>query len=169
MSRPIMADAFGHHAWATLVLIDACAALDPARLEAVAPGTYGSILATTRHLVEADRWYLTSLTAGRLPAIDEQRMGLAQLRDVMVENAAAWSEYVASEPDADAVVVGRNDDGSTTLVPVGIRLAQALHHGTDHRSQICSALTMLGVHPPQIDVWAFADQDGRVVDVPAPA
>ena len=39
---------------------------------------------------------------------------------------------------------------------MGIRLAQALHHGTDHRSQICTALTTLGVEPPEIDVWAFA-------------
>lgn len=31
--------------------------------------------------------------------------------------------------------------------------AQALHHGTDHRSQICTALTTLGVEPLLIDVW----------------
>jgi uncharacterized damage-inducible protein DinB len=49
---------------------------------------------------------------------------------------------------------------------MGVRLAQALHHGTDHRSQICTALTTLAVEPPAIDVWDFAAQDGRLVDVP---
>jgi uncharacterized damage-inducible protein DinB len=48
---------------------------------------------------------------------------------------------------------------------MGIRLAQALHHGTDHRSQICTALTTLGVEPPAIDVWDFGVQDGRVTEV----
>ena len=49
---------------------------------------------------------------------------------------------------------------------MGIRLAQARHHGTDHRSQICTALTTLGVEPPSIDVWDFGAQDGRVVEIP---
>jgi uncharacterized damage-inducible protein DinB len=47
-------------------------------------------------------------------------------------------------------------------------LAQALHHGTDHRSQICTTLTSLGVEPPGIDVWNFGVEVGRVVDVPPP-
>ena len=42
----------------------------------------------------------------------------------------------------------------------------ALHHGTDHRSQICTALTTLDVQPPAIDVWDFGEQAGRVFDVP---
>jgi hypothetical protein len=48
---------------------------------------------------------------------------------------------------------------------MGIRFAQALHHGTDHRSQICTALTMLGVEPPIIDVWAFEKEAGRNIEV----
>jgi uncharacterized damage-inducible protein DinB len=52
---------------------------------------------------------------------------------------------------------------------MGIRLAQALHHGTDHRSQICTALTTLGVEPPSIDVWDFGERDGRVVEIPPPS
>ena len=35
---------------------------------------------------------------------------------------------------------------------------------TDHRSQICTALTTLGPEPPLIDVWAFGLQTGRVVE-----
>ena len=49
---------------------------------------------------------------------------------------------------------------------MGVRIAQAIHHGTDHRSQICTALTTLGLEPPLIDVWAFGLQTGRVVEVP---
>ena len=48
----------------------------------------------------------------------------------------------------------------------GIRLTQAIHHGTDHRSQICTGLSALGIEPPEIDVWAFGEHQGRVFDVP---
>lgn len=48
--------------------------------------------------------------------------------------------------------------------PMSIRLAQALHHGTDHRSQIATALTSLGIAPPEIDVWDFGRVDGRVFE-----
>ena len=65
-------------------------------------------------------------------------------------------------PPADAIVIRHRDDGSESHAPLGIRLAQALHHGTDHRSQVCTALTTLGVEPPAIDAWDYADQDGRL-------
>ena len=57
------------------------------------------------------------------------------------------------------------EDGSETHAPLGIRLAQVVHHGTDHRSQICTVLTTLGIEPPPIDVWDFADHDGRAATV----
>jgi uncharacterized damage-inducible protein DinB len=40
-----------------------------------------------------------------------------------------------------------------------------VHHGTDHRSQICTILTTLGIEPPPIDVWDYADQDGRLTEI----
>jgi uncharacterized damage-inducible protein DinB len=55
-------------------------------------------------------------------------------------------------------------DGFTRDATVGVRLAQALHHGSDHRSQICTALTSLGVEPPGIDLWEYGLQSGRSVE-----
>ena len=166
MSRPLLGDAFAHHVWATLRLIDACLALSPDQLGTAVPGTYGSILETVRHLVGADSWYLFTMTGERTFLIDEDRTDLPELRAAMEGHGAAWSRVLAEDPDPDALVMGRSDDGSEIYAPVGIRLAQALHHGTDHRSQICTALTTLGVEPPSIDVWDFGLQDGRVVEVP---
>jgi uncharacterized damage-inducible protein DinB len=59
-----------------------------------------------------------------------------------------------------------DEEGYERDASIGIRLAQALNHGTDHRSQICTALTTLGVEPPGIDVWEFGMQTGRVIDIP---
>jgi uncharacterized damage-inducible protein DinB len=161
-----MEDAFAHHVWATSQLMDACLALAPEQLDTTVPGTYGSILETMRHTVGADANYLFVISGGRTPVIDEDHMDLKELRDAMEVHGGAWSRILAEEPDPDAVLVRRRDDGSETHAPVSIRLAQALHHGTDHRSQICTALTTLGVEPPFIDVWDFGLVDGRVVEFP---
>ena len=75
---------------------------------------------------------------------DEQGVDLAELRRIMERHGQAWSTILAGNPDPDALVVARHDDGSETRVRAGIRLAQVLHHGTDHRSQVCTALTTLG-------------------------
>jgi uncharacterized protein (TIGR02246 family) len=60
------------------------------------------------------------------------------------------------------------DDGSRSFAPMSIRLAQVVHHGTDHRSQVATALTTLGIEPPEMDVWAYADSRHRLARVPAP-
>jgi uncharacterized damage-inducible protein DinB len=169
MSRPILDDAFGHHVWATLRLIDICVTLTPEQLDADVPGTYGSILATLRHLVGADRSYLSFLSGGRVQPIDEDEMTLAELRAAMEADGPVWAALVATDLDADAVLVRHRDDGSESHAPLGIRIAQALHHGTDHRSQVCTALTALGVEPPAIDAWDFADDGGRLAEIPPSA
>lgn len=169
MTRPALDDAFGHHAWATLRLIDACMPLDPGQLASPVPGTYGSILDTMRHIVGADAWYLFVMTHGRTPRIDEDTMELPALRREMERHADAWSSLLTEMLDPDRDVVANRQDGSVAHAPAGIRFAQALHHGTDHRSQVCTGLTGLGVEPPDIDVWAFGEMDGRVVEDPPPA
>ncbi|MGH2358272.1 MAG: DinB family protein [Candidatus Limnocylindria bacterium] len=163
MTRTALDDAFDHHVWATLRLLDMCLDLSPEQLAATAPGTYGSILDTIRHLVGADAAYLYVLTGGRVAQIDEEEMDVPELRSAMADFGPAWSELLAGEPDPEQVVVRKRDDGSESRAPMSVRLAQALHHGTDHRSQVCTVLTTLGIEPPEIDVWAYAHADGRLV------
>jgi uncharacterized damage-inducible protein DinB len=160
----LLQDAFAHHVWATMRLLDACAVLAPEQLEMVVPGTYGSILETLRHTVGADRSYLWVLTGGALPEVDEVSMELSALRDVMAANGPAWATYLAGDLDPEAFVVRHRDDGTDSGAPLTIRLAQVIHHGTDHRSQVCTALTSLGIEPPAIDAWDFAWKDGRLTE-----
>lgn len=162
MTRPILDDAFGHHVWATIQVIDACLSLDPAQLDTTVPGTYGSIIETLRHTVGGDWGYLDALTGGGLTEIDETTMDLAALRAQMIAHGPAWTALIAGDLDPDTDVVRHRDDGTDSHAPLGIRIAQVLHHGTDHRSQVCTALTNLGVEPPEIDVWDYADKDGRL-------
>src|SRR3954471_19870907 len=160
MSRPALADAFGHHVWATVRVIEACEALTPEQLSTPVPGTYGPILDTLRHLVGADRGYL-SLLDHSMTNVDEETLDLAAMRTTMHENDPAWQKLITS-PDVERDVVRHRDDGSESHAPLGIRLAQVIHHGTDHRSQICTGLTSLGFTPPDIDVWDYGREDDRV-------
>ena len=166
MSRSLLGDAFAHHVWATLRLVDTCLALSPEQLGTAVPGTCGPILDTLRHLVGSDSWYLFTMTGERNDLIVEDHMGLPELHAAMEGHGAAWSRLLAQNLDPD-VVLGEvdDDDGYQKHAPIGTRLAQALHHGTDHRSQICTILTTLGVKPPAIDAWDCGLQDGRVVEV----
>ncbi len=166
MSRPVLADAFAHHVWATDRILAACEALDLAQLGSTVPGVYGSIIDTLRHTVEADTSYLALLSGGKVDKIDASTMDVEALRTAMRGHEPAWQELVAGDLDAGRELIRHREDGSTTTAPLGVRLAQALHHGSDHRSQVCTALTNLGIEPPEVDVWAWADEHGRLVETP---
>ena len=169
MTRSPLADAFEHHAWATLLLMDACRDLSDEQLAATAPGTFGSIIDTLRHLVGGDSSYLWVLAGGPEPVdAEEERLDLAALRTEMERNGPRWAEYLRGDIDPARIVVRHRDDGSETRTPLGIRLAQVVHHGTDHRSHIATILTTLGIEPPAMDVWDYALASGRMVDT-APA
>jgi len=165
MPSPVLADAFGHHVWATIRVLDACAALDDAQLGTTVPGTYGSIIDTLRHLVGGDVFYLDVLRGGEPEPFDEKGSDIPTLRSVMEAHDQVWQRLVADDIDPTTVVIEYEDNGYETHAPLGIRFAQALHHGTDHRSQVCTAITSLGVEPPAIDVWDFAAKDRRMFTI----
>ena len=169
MTSPLFADAFGHHIWATLRVMDACSALDDAQLATTVPGTYGTIIDTLRHLVGGDVFYLDVLRGGEPEPFDKAGSDIPTLRAVMGAHDPVWQSFVAADLDPTTDVIEYEDNGYETHAPLGIRLAQALHHGTDHRSQVCTALTSLGIEPPAIDVWDFGTLDGRVFSEPTRA
>ena len=160
MTATLLDDAFAHHIWATEQLIDACADLTPEQLGTPVPGTYGTIIATFRHLVSSDGWYLSFFREQPAPIQEEADTSLAELRSAITTNGAAWMALLAGGLDPEADLVERGE-GWEVHQPAGLRLAQTIHHGTDHRSQICTALTSLGLEPPEIDLWAYGEATKR--------
>lgn len=132
MRRSLLADAFAHHVWASLRLIDTCLALTQEQLGTAIPGTYGSILETTRHLVGSDAWYLHRMSGQRYPTIDEDQMDLPELRAAMERNGANWSDLLAEDLDTETLIVTHRNDGSETHTPASG--SRRYSHGTDHRS-----------------------------------
>ena len=165
MPPSVLADAFDHHIWATLRVLDACAASTTRQLATTVPGTYGSIVQTVRHIVGGDVFYLNVLHGGEPEPFDERGAGIPTMRAVMEAHGPAWQRLIAGDLDPTVDVVEYEDSGYETHAPLGIRLAQALYHGSDHRSQVCTALTSLGIDPPGIEVWDFAALDGRFATI----
>lgn len=165
MSSSLLEAAFAHHVWATLQVIDACQDLSAEELETSVLGTRGPMLETLRHIVAGDTEDLFILTGDRVFDIDVEHVSLAEARVIMERNGSGWAEFISRSLDPDAMVreVDKTD-GYERWAPVGFRLAAGLDHGTDHRSQICTALTTLGVEPPGIDVWKFGLVTRRIVE-----
>lgn len=165
MTTSLLSDAFRHHIWATEVILEACAGLTTEQLEAPAPGTYGPIIDTLRHIVQADSFYLGIFTDGRVELIDEDaKLDVGQLQSRFARFGAEYDALLALDPDPDADIVERGERWEFHS-KMGLRLAQVVHHGTDHRSQVCTALTSLGITPPDIDLWAYGAATGRTRDV----
>jgi len=156
-------DAFRHNAWATGELLRVCQALTETQLQMTAPGTYGSALATLQHIVRSEAGYCARLT-GEEPSWDrraEESPSLDELARRNDELAERWERFLATPFDAERTFVVPWHDGSDYDVPAGIYLAQALHHGNEHRAQVSAALTVIGVAPPGLGLWDFAEATKR--------
>jgi uncharacterized damage-inducible protein DinB len=165
MTTSILADAFGHHIWANQRILDACATLTPEQLATPVPGTYGSIESTLRHLIQADSFYLWVHNGSQGPLIPvENGLSVAELHAANDTHAEGYRALLAGPQDPD-LEVAEHGDGWDFVATLGIRVAQIVHHGSDHRSQVCTGLTGLGVEPPDLDLWAYGAAIGRTREV----
>src|ERR1700680_3747605 len=139
-----MIEAFRYNKWANLHLLDICAGLSDEQLQLTAPGTYGTIAATFLHLFAGEQRYLRRLTPGTKPDINERDAvapSLAILREHAMRSGDQLIEAADAIPPADTIDEER--DGQLIRLHLGVVLVQAMHHGNDHRTHIC---TILGDH-----------------------
>jgi uncharacterized damage-inducible protein DinB len=158
-------EAFRHNAWATRELLAFCAQLQPEQLSqprsAPLAGVHGSVLETFGHIVGTEGGYLGALTGHRPAwAADERATSsdLGELASRVDEAEALWMGFLTLRDDAVRRVL--LDDG-TYETHAAIVTAQALHHGSAHREQICAILRDLGLDPPEVQPFDFADATGR--------
>jgi uncharacterized damage-inducible protein DinB len=157
----ILLEAFRHHAWATKQLLAACRGLphDQLRLPGTAAGTDRGILAIFNHLTQSDRGYVSR--RGERPAWAEHEEDTADLDELQRradENAQVWERFLAQPLQATKLII--LDQGAYEAEQ-SVLVVQALHHGNAHREQICAILTGLGIEPPDIQAWAYAQATGH--------
>lgn len=157
MNAPL-AFLFRHNHWANLRLLDACAALSDEHLDTGAEGGYGSIRATLVHIAGPEERYLRALLGedSHATILEHAEPDLAALREHLDASGRAF--IAVAEETVDERVLTVRWHGEHRM-PASFFLAQAINHATEHRAQIASILTQLGVQPPDMDVWAFVESE----------
>jgi uncharacterized damage-inducible protein DinB len=166
----LLRDAFAHEAWANLALIAFCQELTPEQLQASTPGAYGSVAGTIRHHLDAAAWYQHRLGLERLgwEERDETTEQVGELRRRAEEVDRRWGAILADPFDPERVIGSRPGVEPPEHIRAGVYVAQVLNHGSEHRGQVCTILTTVGLEPPELDVWAYAYATGRVWTDPSP-
>ena len=164
-----LVDPLRHNGWATGQVLELCRGLTPEQLQATAPGTYGSILATLQHLIGADGRYRARLSEKPPPSAlrPEEIDDLDELARVADDHARFWDELATGPFDPERSIRFAYEDpdpedvGWEFEVKAGILVAQALNHANEHRAQIFTILTTLGVEPPELSGWVYGEATGR--------
>jgi uncharacterized damage-inducible protein DinB len=161
-------EAFRYHKWANLHLLDVCAELTDEQLRLTAPGTYGTIASTFQHLVSAEQRYLRRLDGGDATINERDEFpGIARLRELADRSGDRLID-TAGKIKPDDTVETNFDDGRFKL-HLGVVIIQALHHGNDHRTHVCTILGHHGIPYGDMDVWAYGEAIGALIPIPANA
>jgi len=155
MTEIILEKLFAHNNWANAQIIQACTTLTAAQLDAEPhSATRGSIRQTLLHLIVAQHNYLSLLT---LPVAKRQR--ISPTLNEWQESARSSGEgllALAKDPTSEYLQTPlQTTDGY--LVEPWVVMVQAINHATEHREQICSMLSALGITPPDMDGWSYGD------------
>ena len=159
--KEILLEGFRHHAWANKQLLAACRSLphEQLTLPGTAAGTDRGILAIFNHIIRSDRGYASR--RGDRPDWVENREDTADLDELerrAEENAQVWERVLAQPLDATKRIL--LDQGAYEAEQ-SVLVVQALHHGNAHREQISAILTGLGIEPPDLQAWTYAEATGH--------
>lgn len=157
-----------HKTWANLLLLESCERLTPEELNASAPGTYGTIHETLRHLVDSDESYFATITGHRAIPVMSDDATIGDMAQRVRQMSPSWESLVV-EADLGTRDILTSDGWRTKG---SIPMAQSIHHANDHRAHI---LTILGAHDIELagrnigedfDVWhhGIADGDMELTD-----
>ncbi len=146
---------FRHNLWANLTLFEVCAKLSDAQLDAKIIGTYGSIRDMLQHIATSERSYITRITTGKRHKSTEGQLSVSEMLEII---RTAGEQYLAAAPQVKANDQVEVDwEGTPRMIPCSILLTQAINHATEHRAQIMTTLTQIGIQPPDLDGWSFFD------------
>ena len=111
------------------------------------------------HLVTGQRGYLRLLT---LP-VEERRERLPDIPFAeLLSSANASGEGLLSlaRDESGLAAKGRAQETEGYTVEPWVVMLQVINHATEHREQIKSMLTALGLTPPSIDGWDYGEFTG---------
>ena len=96
-------DPVRHKSWATRQILEFCRGRGEQTLNATVPGTYGTILQTLRHLIDAEMPYLDQVTGAwsTPPSREDDAVGLEVLAERAAVLASTLEMFLAGEWDRE--------------------------------------------------------------------
>ena len=141
--------------WANGQVLAACQELAAGQLAAAAPGTYGTIRDTLEHIIRAEADYVGRMTGDRpQPSFRwEDRPALADISAFARQVARALLDAAQRIPPTQ--MVHEEEDGETLDYQARFLFIQAINHGIEHRTNITTILSGLGLPAPEVDGWRY--------------
>jgi uncharacterized damage-inducible protein DinB len=151
---------FQHNTWANVALLDFCASLSNAQLDATTVGTFGALRDTLLHLVRAEVSY-ASRASGHQPPRSPFGEGFPAF-EVLIEGVRwAGDELLALALTArPGMLVTQHPPALSIQYPLADLMPQALSHSAEHRTQVSAILTSLGLEPPDLSGWRWMEDRG---------
>jgi uncharacterized damage-inducible protein DinB len=165
MAESILGKLFEHNNWANQQIIQACSALSDEQLDAEPQSaTQGNIRSTLFHLVTSQQGYLRLLT---VPLNERLEPVLTPPFAELGKSASSSGEALAAlaRDEANMPVKGTLQTRDGFLVEPWVIMLQIINHATEHREQIKSMLSALGVTPPAIDGWDYGEFTHTLVPI----
>jgi uncharacterized damage-inducible protein DinB len=158
----ILVKLFEHNNWANMQIIQACSALSDEQLDAEPQSaTQGSIRSTLMHLVSSQRGYLALLI---LP-VEERLHSAPAITDLQESAGISGEGLLALVRDNSNFPKTRLQTTDGYYVEPWVVMVQIINHATEHREQIKSMLSALGVTPPNIDGWDYGEATNTLVPI----
>lgn len=148
---------FAHNNWANIQIIRACAVLSNDQLDAEPQSAAaGSVRSTLLHLVTSQQSYLRQLTMSLEEPLTPVSVSLIPELESFVTQSGDRLLALARDPSR-LPNQGQIQTHDGYLVEPWVLMVQIINHATEHREQIKSILSALGVTPPNIDGWMFGE------------
>jgi uncharacterized damage-inducible protein DinB len=141
--------------WANAQVLAACQKLTADQLASSAPGTYGTIRHTLEHIIRAEADYVGRLTGVR-PQPTFMWEDQPTLTDVFAfagQVAVALLDAVQHIPPTH--LVHEEEDGKYIDYQARHLFIQVVDHGIEHRTNITTILSSLGLPALEVDGWGY--------------
>ncbi len=153
--EPFLVELIRYNNWANAQVFAACVKLTPEQLNTAVPGVYGSIRNTMEHIIRAEADYIGRLTgSGPQPLFSWRAQ--APLTDVAAfADAVAGALLDAIQRVPQEHIVHEEEDGNIFEYQARALFIQVINHGIEHRTNITTILSGLGLPALEVDGWGY--------------
>ena len=163
MTENFLEKLFEHNNWANGKIIQACSALGDEQLDAEPQSaTKGTIRRTLIHLVSSQYSYLKTLTLPLEARWDSVTVEFAELQESASMSGEGLLALARGEQKPLTAQIQTRDN---FYVEPWVLMVQIINHATEHREQINSMMSALGITPPDLDGWNYGETTNALIPI----